>query len=52
MVMVYTNLGLPQDVNVAVVLCYRLISFWLPSLLGFAAIIYLNKVKNNLSQNK
>lgn len=43
MVAVFTNLGLPADLNVAVVLSYRFISFWLPSLLGFAAIIYLKK---------
>ena len=43
MVAIYTNLGVPSHINVVVVLGYRFLSFWLPSLLGFLAMIYLQR---------
>ena len=43
MVAIYTNLGVPIHVAVVVVLGYRFISFWLPSLLGFLAMVYLRR---------
>jgi uncharacterized protein (TIRG00374 family) len=42
MAALYTGLGVPQATTVVVVLGYRLISFWIPSLLGFAAAAYLS----------
>jgi glycosyltransferase 2 family protein len=44
MTVIYTNLGVPTQIAVVAVLGYRFISFWLPSLLGFAAMFYLQKV--------
>jgi uncharacterized protein (TIRG00374 family) len=45
MVAIYTSLGIPGAVSVVVILSYRLLSFWLPSLLGFAAAVYLQKTQ-------
>ena len=44
MTAVYTSLGVPASVSVVVVLSYRLFSFWLPSIFGFAATWYLSKI--------
>jgi uncharacterized membrane protein YbhN (UPF0104 family) len=41
MAALYTSLGVPKEVAVVVVLTYRLLSFWFPSLLGFLLIPYL-----------
>lgn len=41
MVALYGSLGVPNEVSAVVILGYRLISFWIPSLLGFAAAAYL-----------
>lgn len=43
MVTLYQNLGLPAAVTVIVVLGYRLISFWLPSLVGFPITLFLER---------
>jgi uncharacterized protein (TIRG00374 family) len=43
MVAFYTNLQVPNPVCVVVILGYRLFSFWLPGLLGFAAAAYLSR---------
>ncbi len=40
----FTNLDIPASVSVVVVLGYRLISFWLPSLLGFIVAAFLGKL--------
>jgi len=45
MVAIYGSLGVPSDISVVVVLGYRLISFWAPSLLGFVAAAYLGSRK-------
>lgn len=42
MVVLYDSLKVPNAVSVVVILGYRLISFWLPTLLGFAAAAYLS----------
>ena len=39
----YDSLQVPNGVSVVVILGYRLLSFWLPSLLGFAAAAYLSR---------
>ena len=41
MVALYGKLGVPQAVAVVVVLAYRFISFWLPSIIGFPLIVLL-----------
>ena len=43
MVALYDNLGIPDHVSVVVVLAYRILSFWLPLLLGFPFIIILQQ---------
>ena len=45
MAAIYTTLGVPDALSVVVVLGYRLISFWLPSLLGFLAVFILQRTK-------
>lgn len=46
MVALYTGLGVPQATTVVVVLGYRLISFWIPSLAGFPIAAYLQRSQN------
>jgi uncharacterized membrane protein YbhN (UPF0104 family) len=41
MVALYTGLGVPKEIVVVVILIYRFLSFWLPSLAGFPLIPYL-----------
>jgi uncharacterized protein (TIRG00374 family) len=43
MAALFTSLGIPNASAVVVVLGYRLISFWIPSLLGFPIATYLQK---------
>ena len=43
MVALYTSLKVPNEISVVVILGYRLISFWLPTLLGFLAAVYLSR---------
>ncbi len=43
MVALYTGLGVPESVTVVVVLIYRAISFWLPTLIGFPVAAYLQR---------
>jgi uncharacterized protein (TIRG00374 family) len=50
MVALYTSLMVLNAVSVVVILGYRLISFWLPSLLGFAAAAYLQGLQRNANQ--
>ncbi len=42
MVAIYDSLKVPNAVSVVVILGYRLFSFWLPTLLGFAVAAYLS----------
>lgn len=44
MVLTFTSLGVPSEVSVVSVLIYRLFSFWIPSMLGFAASLYLRRI--------
>ncbi|MCB8968968.1 MAG: UPF0104 family protein [Ardenticatenaceae bacterium] len=46
MTTLYVSLGVPNNVIVVVILGYRLISFWLPTLLGFPVALYLQSAKN------
>lgn len=43
MIGLYEALGVPSGVAVVVILAYRLISFWLPALLGFPIVLLLNR---------
>jgi uncharacterized protein (TIRG00374 family) len=43
MAAVYTSLGVPKEVAVVVILIYRLLSFWLPSVLGLALVPFLQR---------
>jgi uncharacterized protein (TIRG00374 family) len=43
MAVLYNGLGVPQATTVIVVLGYRVISFWLPSLAGFPIAAYLQR---------
>lgn len=43
MVAIFINLGVPAPISVVAALGYRFLSFWLPSLIGFLMIIYLER---------
>ncbi len=47
MAVLYDGFGVPDPVTVVVILAYRAISFWLPTLLGFPLILYLQHVTRN-----
>jgi len=47
MVALYTSLKVPNEISVVVILGYRLISFWLPTLLGFLTAVYLSRKSSN-----
>jgi uncharacterized protein (TIRG00374 family) len=47
MVGFYAGLGVPAPVTVVVVLAYRILSFWLPLLLGFPLIMVLQKKRDD-----
>jgi uncharacterized protein (TIRG00374 family) len=46
MIALYNSLGVPDAVSVVVILGYRLLSFWMPSLLGFPAVLFLQRMKH------
>lgn len=48
MVALYDSLNVPDAVSVVVILGYRLFSFWLPTLLGFASVAYLSGKSSNI----
>jgi uncharacterized protein (TIRG00374 family) len=50
MVALYESLQVPGGVCVVVILGYRLISFWLPALLGFLAATYLSSRSSKLEK--
>ncbi|HSN58893.1 MAG TPA: lysylphosphatidylglycerol synthase transmembrane domain-containing protein [Clostridiaceae bacterium] len=43
MVAIFINLGVPAPISVVAVLGYRFLSFWLPILIGFLIMIYLER---------
>jgi uncharacterized membrane protein YbhN (UPF0104 family) len=43
MVALYEALGVPSGVAVVVILSYRLLSFWIPVLLGFPLAVLLDR---------
>lgn len=52
MTAIYTNLGIPGPISIVVILSYRLFSFWIPSLIGFAVMGYLQKSSTNIQRPK
>jgi uncharacterized protein (TIRG00374 family) len=52
MVAIYTSLGIPGAISVVLILSYRLISFWIPILLGFALAVYLQKTQAEIQRRK
>jgi uncharacterized membrane protein YbhN (UPF0104 family) len=51
MAVLYDGLGVPDAVTVVVILAYRLISFWLPTLLGFPMVPYLQRIARRAKHN-
>jgi len=47
MVALYTSLGIDNSLATVVVLTYRVISFWLPSISGFFLLPFFNKITKN-----
>lgn len=45
MAALFTSFGVPNDIALVVILGYRLISFWIPFLLGFASYVSLTRKK-------
>jgi uncharacterized protein (TIRG00374 family) len=43
MAVLYNGLGVPDGVTVVVIIVYRFLSFWLPLLVGFPLILYLQR---------
>lgn len=43
MAALFTSLGVPEDISVVVIIGYRLLSFWIPTLLGFGAAGFLSR---------
>jgi uncharacterized protein (TIRG00374 family) len=52
MVALYVGLGVPTPVAVVVVLGYRVISFWLPTLSGYPIAAYLERSRRPRSENQ
>jgi uncharacterized membrane protein YbhN (UPF0104 family) len=48
MAALYNGFGVPNGVTVVVILTYRVLSFWLPTLLGFPLVPYLQRVSTRL----
>ena len=49
MAALYDGLGVPDGVTVVVILTYRVLSFWLPTLLGFPLVPYLQRVSSGVN---
>jgi hypothetical protein len=43
MVALYNSLQVPNEISVVVILGYRLLSFWLPTISGFPVAAYLSR---------
>jgi uncharacterized protein (TIRG00374 family) len=50
MAALYDGLGVPDAVTVVVILTYRVISFWLPALLGFPLVPYFQRTRRSAKQ--
>lgn len=47
MTVLYNGLGVPPGVTVVVILGYRALSFWIPTLLGFPLVFYLQRTTHS-----
>ena len=47
MTAIYVSLGVPSHIAVVVILVYRLISFWIPTLMGFPLVLYFQQMTRN-----
>lgn len=45
MALIFYNLGVPYHYSTVAILGFRLVSFWIPGILGFPAVFYLQKSK-------
>lgn len=45
MAAIFTSMGVPSEISVVVILSYRLLSFWIPIVLGFVSMGYLSRDK-------
>jgi uncharacterized membrane protein YbhN (UPF0104 family) len=52
MAALYNGLGVPGGVTVVVILTYRFLSFWLPTLLGFPLVPYLQRVSSSANDKR
>jgi uncharacterized membrane protein YbhN (UPF0104 family) len=50
MAALYTGLGVPNAVTVVVILVYRFLSFWLPLVVGFPLIPYLQRTSHHTDE--
>jgi uncharacterized membrane protein YbhN (UPF0104 family) len=51
MAALYGSLGVPAAVTVVVILTYRFLSFWLPSLLGFPLVPFLQRASRRVAND-
>jgi uncharacterized protein (TIRG00374 family) len=51
MTALYDGLGVPDPVTVVVILTYRFISFWLPTLIGWPLVAYLQRAYRQFQNN-
>ena len=52
MAALYNGLGVPNAVTVLVILAYRIISFWVPTFLGFPLVIYLQRTTQPVEETQ
>lgn len=52
MTALYTGLGVPSPVTIIVVLIYRFLTFWIPTILGFLLVPYLNRLNGQNGNHK
>ncbi|MGB3908390.1 MAG: lysylphosphatidylglycerol synthase transmembrane domain-containing protein [Methanomethylovorans sp.] len=51
MAALYNVMGVPIPITVVVILIYRIVSFWIPSILGFPVAFYLQRLALKIKQN-
>lgn len=44
MATIYGNIGVPDPITVVVILIYRIVSFWIPTIIGFPVAFYLQQL--------
>ncbi|HMN26990.1 MAG TPA: YbhN family protein [Caldilineaceae bacterium] len=50
MAVIYGTLGLPTALSLVVILVYRLLAFWIPTVLGFLLVAYLQQRSRSIDQ--